>query len=94
MYLIICFTGWILSYIIWVLFSKTSPRTLLTPYFMEHKSTKEESFNYWKKLSEGVYRISGSEYIIKDYKKWHEKNNYIFLNNDNIIDKINNIVNN
>jgi hypothetical protein len=61
------------------------------------KLSKEESFNYWKKLSEGVYRISGSEYIIKDYKKynkWHEKNNYIFLNDDNIIDKINNIVNN
>ena len=72
-------------------------RYYLRIYFMEQKVTKEESFNYWKKLSKGVYRISGSEDIIKDYKEyneWHKKNNYIFLNDDNIIDKINNIVNN
>ena len=61
------------------------------------KSTKKQSDYYWKKLSEGVYNINGSEDIIKDYQKyneWHKKNNYTFLDDKHIIDKIKDITNN
>lgn len=71
-------------------------RYYLRIYFMDQKITKEKSINYWKKLSKGVYRIHGSEDIIKDYEEyneWHKKNNYIFLTDYKIIDKINNIIN-
>jgi len=72
-------------------------RYYLRIYLMEQKSTKKQSDYYWKKLSEGVYNINGSEDIIKDYQKyneWHKKNNYTFLDDKHIIDKIKDITNN
>jgi len=63
---------------------------------MEQKLTKKESENYWNNLSKGIYHITGSDDMIKALKKyneWHKKYDYIFLNDNDIIDKINNIIN-
>lgn len=71
-------------------------RYYLRIYFMEQKSTKKQSDDYWKKLSDGDYFINSSEGIIKDYEKynsWHKKNNYIFLDDKGIINNIKDIIN-
>lgn len=63
---------------------------------MDQKSTKKESENYWNNLSKGIYHITSSDDMIRDHKKyneWHKKHNYIFLNDNDIIDKINDIIN-
>jgi adenylate kinase family enzyme len=63
---------------------------------MEQKSTKKQSENYWNNLSKGIYHIQGSDDMIKDHKKyneWHKKHDYIFLDDKDIIKKINDIIN-
>lgn len=63
---------------------------------MEQKSTKKQSENYWDNLSKGIYHITGSDNMIKEHKKyneWHKKHNYIFLDDKDIINKINDIIN-
>jgi len=72
-------------------------RYYLRIYYMEQKSTKEQSENYWNNLSKEIYHINGSDNMIKDhekYNKWHKDNNYIFLNDRQIINEIKNIINN
>jgi len=63
---------------------------------MEQKRTKKESENYWNNLSKGIYHINGSDNTIKEHKKyneWHKKHDYIFLDDKDIINKINDIIN-
>jgi len=58
--------------------------------------SKEESENYWNNLSKGMFTIMGSNNMIEELKKyneWHKKHNYIFLDDKDIIDKINDIIN-
>ena len=72
-------------------------RYYLRIYLMEQKLTKKQSEDYWNKLSKGIYHINGSDNIIKDnikYNKWHKDNNYIILNDRQIINKIKNIIDN
>jgi len=72
-------------------------RYYLRIYYMEQKSTKEQSQNYWNNLSKGIYHISGSDDIIKDhekYNKWHKNHDYVCLDDKKIINEISNITNN
>jgi len=62
---------------------------------MEQKRTKKESENYWNNLSKGIYHINGSDNMIKEHKKyneWHKKHDYIFLDDKDIINKINDLL--
>lgn len=61
----------------------------------EKNTTKKQSKNYWNKLSKGIYHISGSDDIIKDniyYNKWHKDNNYVFLDDTQIINEITKLI--
>lgn len=45
----------------------------------DSKSSEKESHNYWKKVSNNVYRISSSESMVNNYDeyiKWHNDNGY------------------
>lgn len=70
-------------------------RYYLKIYYMEQKSTKIQSDNYWINLSQGINHISSSDDLIKEHKKyndWHKKHKYIFLDDNSIIDKICDII--
>ena len=70
-------------------------RYYLRIYLTEQKASKKSSLEYWKKLSQNVYNITGSNDIIKQHEKynlWHERNNYEFLTDKQIIDKLNKIL--
>ena len=57
-------------------------------YLEDQQRTKKASADYWDKLADGTYHISGSESIIKDhvgYSEWHEKNHYEFLDDEAIM---------
>ena len=57
-------------------------------YLTDHKATKKQTDDYWKKISEGTYNIESSKNIIKNYAKymlWHQNNNYRCMNDDDII---------
>ena len=67
-------------------------RYYLRIYLTEHKISKQNSKHYWTQLSKGVYNISSSKDIIKNYQKynqWHIKNNYKFKSDKDIIEFIN-----
>tara|TARA_B100000029_G_C17390437_1_gene893194 strand:- start:135 stop:719 length:585 start_codon:yes stop_codon:yes gene_type:complete len=66
-------------------------RYYLRIYKTEQTITKKQSEEYWKNLSNGVYNISSSNDIIKNYgkyMKWHNKNDYIVLSDNEIIKKL------
>ena len=71
-------------------------RYYLRIYKTEQSVTKKQSDDYWKKLSNGIYNISSSNDIIKDYTKymiWHNKNDYVSLTDTKIIKKLKKIFN-
>ena len=66
-------------------------RYYLRIYKTEQAITKKQSDDYWKNLSNGVYNISSSNDIMKNYEKymkWHNKNDYISLTDTKIIKKL------
>ncbi len=72
-------------------------RYYLRIYMLEQKRTKKQSNDYWNKLSKDIYHIDSSDNIIKDYityNKWHQDNNYVFLDDKQIINEIKIIINN
>jgi len=80
------------KYVLDVPLHEIMKRYYLRIYKTDQKLTKKQSEDYWVKLSTDIYNISSSKDIIKNYKKymkWHEKNNYISLKDDDILKKIN-----
>lgn len=70
-------------------------RYYLRIYLDNQSKSKTKSKEYWKKISEDIYHIASSDYIIKEYKKynlWHKKNNYKFLSDIQIINQIKTII--
>lgn len=66
---------------------------LMKRYYLRVAKEKDNE-DYWSKLSKGIYRISSSDNIIKNYakyNKWHKKHNYSFLNWSKIIDYISSV---
>tara|TARA_Y100000389_G_C17244196_1_gene404723 strand:- start:76 stop:657 length:582 start_codon:yes stop_codon:yes gene_type:complete len=63
-------------------------RYYLRIYKTEQELTEKQADDYWKKITKGIYNISSSSDIIKNYDKymqWHKKNNYKIMDSENII---------
>jgi len=70
-------------------------RYYLRMYYTDQKMSKKEAHHYWINLSRGIYNISSSKEIIKNYNKyiqWHKNNGYEFMSDDEIVSMINKLL--
>lgn len=64
-------------------------------YLEDERRTAVKSREYWLNLADGTYFVSSSAEIIKNHQKyndWHKRNHYVFLSDDQIMNRLTTIV--